>query len=72
MKKFKRRSFIGSARLEQQEEAPPLDLHKDPADNMKDLLTEITRKEQMPTGKRMGYLNNIAQFDVFLQKQNLD
>ena len=33
----------------------------DPADNMKDLLTEITRKEQMPTGKRMGYLNNFAQ-----------
>eukprot|EP00795_Rhopilema_esculentum_P004459 gene4459-20702_t len=62
MKKFKRRSFTGSAsRLEQQEEAPPLDKQKDPAENMRELLTEITRKEQMATGKRMGYLENFVQ-----------
>eukprot|EP00794_Sanderia_malayensis_P007811 gene7810-8657_t len=62
MKKFKRRSFGGSAsKLEQQEEAPPLDLSKEPSENMKELLNEITRKDQMATGKRMGYLNNFAQ-----------
>lgn len=33
----------------------------DAAENMKELLSEITRKESMPTSKRMGYLNNFAQ-----------
>ena len=39
-------------------------LSSDPAENMKELLTEITRKEQMATGKRMGYLNNFAQVGI--------
>ena len=39
----------------------------DPAENMKELLSEITRKEQMATGKRMGYLNNFAQVETVLK-----
>ena len=32
----------------------------DPADNMKDLLNEITNKEDMAANKRMGYVNNFT------------
>ena len=63
MKKFKRRSFGSGQRLEQHhEDAPLLDLSKDTSENMRELLTEITRKEHISTAKRMGYLNNFSQF----------
>ncbi|XP_068727211.1 rapamycin-insensitive companion of mTOR-like isoform X1 [Montipora capricornis] len=55
-----RRNFTGSgSRYDNFEEASPLDLSRDPADNMKDLLTQITCKE-MSTSKRMGYVNNFT------------
>ena len=38
----------------------------DPADNMKDLLYQITTKEVMSTVKRMGYINNFTKVLLFL------
>lgn len=38
----------------------------DVADNMRELLSEVTKKELMPTSKRMGYLNNFAQVNKVL------
>ena len=37
----------------------------DAAENMRDLLSEITKKERMATAKRMGYLNNFSQVGIF-------
>lgn len=63
MRKFKRRSFGSGQRLEQHpEDAPLLDLSKDTVENMRELLSEITRKEHISTSKRMGYLNNFSKF----------
>ncbi|XP_065648769.1 rapamycin-insensitive companion of mTOR isoform X2 [Hydra vulgaris] len=67
MKKFKRRSvnsfqFAQKSDPQNAEEAPPLDLSRDVAENMKYLLTEITRKDHMTTSRRMGFLNNFSQF----------
>ena len=36
----------------------------DAQETMRELLTEITKKEHMPTQKRMGYLNNFAQVSL--------
>eukprot|EP00111_Clytia_hemisphaerica_P003838 TCONS_00011021-protein len=59
MKKI-RRSF-GSGKDQYPEEPPLLDLNKDVSENMRELLSEITKKELMSTSKRMGYLNNFSQ-----------
>ncbi|XP_048583211.1 rapamycin-insensitive companion of mTOR isoform X2 [Nematostella vectensis] len=42
------------------EEQSPLDLTRDPADNMRELLHNITSKNEMSTTKRMGYINNFT------------
>ncbi|XP_078353189.1 rapamycin-insensitive companion of mTOR-like isoform X2 [Oculina patagonica] len=56
-----RRNFSGpGGRYENLDEPNPLDLSRDPADNMKDLLNQITTKEMMSTSKRMGYINNFT------------
>ena len=33
---------------------------------MRELLSEVTKKELMPTSKRMGYLNNFAQVKSYI------
>ena len=38
-----------------------LSLFLDVSENMRELLSEITKKEMMSTSKRMGYLNNFSQ-----------
>ncbi|XP_074611135.1 rapamycin-insensitive companion of mTOR-like isoform X3 [Acropora palmata] len=55
-----RRNFTGAgSRYDSFDEASPLDLSRDPADNMRDILSQITCKE-MSTSKRMGYVNNFT------------
>ena len=37
-----------------------LDLSRDTSENMRELLTEITKKDHISTSKRMGFLNNFS------------